>query len=144
MTTESTREAIHEEDLPARVGGPESTSVPDERPRDEKTVELIMEELKARGILFFEDALGKAFIELRLENWPCEVLALFDDRVDHWLTAYALEKRLGLLHGGELRRIQTYLAGAAMKHPLNTIDDPTLLELITSDPTVLAIYEFMY
>jgi hypothetical protein len=144
MTTESTREAIHEEDLPARMGGPESISVPDERPRDEKTVALIMEELKSRKILLFEDALGKAFIELRLEDWPCETLPLFDDRVGHWLTAFASEKRLGLLHRDELRRILTYLAGAAMRNPLNTIDDPTLLDLIRSDPNVLVIYEFMY
>jgi hypothetical protein len=144
MTTESTREAIHEEALSAGMGGPESISVPDERRRDEKTVELIMEELKSRKILLFEDALGKAFIELRLENWPCEVLPLFADRVGHWLTAFASEKRLGLLSGGELRRIQTYLAGAAMKNPLSTIDDPSLLDLIKSDPNILIIYEFMY
>jgi hypothetical protein len=144
MTTESTREAIHEEDLPARMGGPESISVPDERPRDERTLELIMEEVKARRILLFENALGKAFIELRLEDWPCETLPLFDDRVGHWLTAFASEKRFGLLHRDELRRILTYLAGAAMRNPLNTIDDPTLLDLITSDPNVLVIYEFMY
>src|SRR5262245_25838684 len=111
------------------MGGPDSSSVPDERPRDEKTLELIMEEVKAQRIMLFEDALGKAFIELRLEDWPCETLPLFDDRVGHWLTAFASEKRLGLLHGGELRRIQNYLAGAAMKNPLNTIDDPTLLDL---------------
>jgi hypothetical protein len=144
MTTESTRESIHEEDLPARVGGPDSISVPDGRPRDEKTLELIMEEVKARRILLFEDALGKAFIELRLDDWPCDTLPLFDDRVGRWLTFFASEKRLGLLRGDELRRILTYLAGAAMKNPLNTIDDPTLLDLIRSDPNVVVIYEFMY
>jgi hypothetical protein len=144
MTTASTREAVQGDDLPARMGGPDSISVPDERPRDEKTVELIMEELKARRILLFEDALRKAFIELRLDDWPCETLPLFDDRVGHWLTAFASDRRLGLLNGGELRRIQNFLAGAAMKNPLTTIDDPTLFDLITSDPNVLVISEFMY
>jgi hypothetical protein len=41
MTTEVTREAVQGDDLPARMGAPDSMAAPDGRPRDEKTLELI-------------------------------------------------------------------------------------------------------
>lgn len=69
---------------------------------------------------------------------------LFHKDVRAWLTLFLWKVEGILLLERELDRVLQALSGLSLRHKLDRVTDPALLELLESEPTVAVIVEFMH
>jgi len=119
--------------------------MPDERlSRAEEILDDLVAEVTAGTIELYRDVLQEPRIVFHLQDRPQGNHGLYDETVHEWLTDFGYERGHGLLCRRRLFTILRALAGRSLRSRRDEVDDPSLLNLLQTEPIVAVAYEFMY
>lgn len=107
-------------------------------------------EIENERVHVYRNILGQPYVFFDIvertlaDTQPAIHLHLFHDDVRGWLTQFLWKAEGILLHERELDRVLRALHGLSLRHKLDRVTDPALLELLETEPTVAVIVEFMH